>query len=278
MSFVDHGERTGEQLAPVRDDLRQPTSRASRRCRRIGLAATLLGALLVPGCGHSLGRLLADSGYCELRPPTTLLSPGTVVVMRRKDPLVVDIVCTAGEALGDGFEPLTSPSADVTDRLRRGQTFRLDTGAVAQIRGAAELRLVKRVELRLRDVRVLSLSDASVLRRSEQRDPACRQAIEAARAAGAEVAMIREVIQASVEYSVHFEASAGLDAAARLRLVQEMAPALGADVSTATESRVEGKALFWGAVEDMRLMGPGVVDGSSGRFVGPVPMQISATR
>ncbi|MCY0986458.1 hypothetical protein OV203_04975 [Nannocystis sp. ILAH1] len=253
--------------------MRSDAGREKVKGRRRRPGATLLVALLLSGCHPSPGRILADGGYSELRAPTRLLSPGTVVVMSRRDPLEVGILCTASEVLAGGVEPLVS-RPDITRRLRRGRSFRVDTDAVLPVRAATALSTVRRIDVRPLDVRVLSLPDAGVPRPIVPRTPACRQAIEAARAAGAEVAMVRAVLVADVAYSVRFKPGNRLPPASRLRVVKALAPGLGADVATASESRVEGRALVWGAIEDTRLIGPGVDERTSGRFAGPVPMDL----
>jgi hypothetical protein len=249
--------------------VRSDAGRGEVTGRRRRPGATLLVALLLSGC-HP-GRILADGGYSELRAPTRLLSPGTVVVMSRRDPLQVGVVCTAGEVLADGVEPIVS-RPDIARRLRRGRNFPVDTDAVLPIRVLTALIAVRRIDVRPLDVRVLSLPDAA--RPIVPRTPACRQAIEAARAAGAEVAMIRAVLVADFAYSVRFKPGNRLGPAERLRVVKTLAPGLGADVATASESRVEGRALVWGVVEDTRLIGPGVGERTSGRLAGPVPMDL----
>lgn len=245
------------------------------RIARGGAIAALLATPFLAGCRPTLSQILKDNGYCELRPPSRLVPPGTIVRMRRTDPLVVDIVCTARESLGEGFQPLSSPSAEIAERLRRGGAFRLRAGDLPALRGSASAELVESVDLAFLDVTVLSLSDASVLREIERREEPCLRAVAAARDAGAELALVREVIQATVLYTIELRAASSLDAPARLAAIQGLAAALGADASTATERTVKGEALFWGAVEDRRWMDASAPPGGPPvRLVGPVPMSV----
>src|SRR4051812_37195577 len=75
---------------------------------KVLLAASLLFLTACP----NLGELLRSYGYTELRPPSTLMMPGTIVWVRAKKPMTVGIVCTQQAAMGSAFMPLVSPTAE----------------------------------------------------------------------------------------------------------------------------------------------------------------------
>ncbi len=62
----------------------------------LGLMARALTATLAMGfCGNcdQLSRFIQSFGYTELRPPSTLLAPGTIVMVKSSYPFEASIIC-----------------------------------------------------------------------------------------------------------------------------------------------------------------------------------------
>ena len=63
------------------------------------VAVVLAGYLLLrPRPANTIGAVLTDNGYVELRPPSNLITPGAWVQVLGSDPLRLSIICEPQEA------------------------------------------------------------------------------------------------------------------------------------------------------------------------------------
>src|SRR5262245_50487804 len=86
---------------------KQPISRsAGLLFLGLGIAAAGFIYVMYQGAGRprtseALSEALTEYSFTELRPPSTLLAPGTWVEVVGKNPLKLGIICRPAEALGD---------------------------------------------------------------------------------------------------------------------------------------------------------------------------------
>jgi len=226
---------------------------------RLRLVGALAGVVSLPACGGAqttpnLQSVLGRYGYVALRPPSTLVPPGTIIQVRSREPLEALIVCTRAASLGPDVPIQQSPSADSALVSDVSQAFSLSASLPTLLSGKAAYSSIRDVTMSVTNVNVLEISDADVFEGITHRRPACTEAIESlAQQPNATISMVKSVISADVTYSVHYKDDASLDAGARQQLLTTLAGDLHADVGTSTADTLQGHALFWGVIDDVRL-------------------------
>lgn len=219
--------------------------------------ATLFAANLACSSSNP-GDIIRNYGYSELRPPSTLLPPGTIVSLRRVDPVEADLVCTQAQSLGQlaqsDVQQSTSATSEVAQRLTG--SFRISASYLEQIQARAQFTAVKSIELAFTNVHVLAISDTTVLQALPRRDASCTTAINLRLQRHEPVTMITDVIQANVQYNVRLETSASLSVEAQGEVMRALAASLGADLSTVSTTGFSGSGLFWGVRDDANLVDP----------------------
>ena len=195
----------------------------------------------------TLGALLDEHGFVELRPPSTLFMPGTVVSVVQEDPLRLRTICLPSEAFGpESREGVRwSNSADVDMDRVLGAEFGIGESGLRQLKAEGGIDSVRGVVFKLRNVKVAEMPDA-------QRSEECRDAIAGRLEAGDEVSVVRAVFVADAEYAVTFRA--GVNAEGRARATKSLALALQAVIQGNTLRRLVGKQLVWGLDEDSSLV------------------------
>ncbi len=210
-------------------------------------------ALFSSGCNETIGKVMSRYGFTELRPPSDLLSPGTIITISDADPLTADIVCTQEASLGP--DPLLQAS-EKTEREVAAQTktsFNISEDWLTTIRANAKYSAVEHITLTLTNVLVREVSEDTVFDRTTNRSAECVEAMESRVRNGQIVSMIRSIVGADVVYKVDFRSEADLYVSGKESLIKSLAKDLGADASTATSETVEGKGLFWGVHDDTWL-------------------------
>ena len=228
-----------------------------------------------PAAHQSFSDTLTQYGFVELRPPSTLLPPGTIVRLRSREPLQAQIVCTQKGALGATVEVQSSDSNSTSLGSRAEKSFQLEASAMPFLATKSAYQSIGSVVVQLSNVRVLEIADSTVYEGAAQRSESCRRAIDSLNADPAtQVSMIKSVLAADVSYGVEFKTSETLDAGSRLALVKALAVDLGADADSATAEQVKGSSLFWGVTDEIRLAQLGehaeaVAEPAGGSAAGP---------
>jgi hypothetical protein len=216
---------------------------------RVGLLASALTMTACPG----IGDMLRLYGYTEIKPPSTLFAPGTMVWVKKANPFEAGIVCTVSKSLGADFVPLQSPTQD--GRLTKATDTAVDLEAKYMdiVKGDVRFEAIKNITVKLNNPLIFEVNDVDVINAASNRDPVCKMAIEARREAKFKVTMIASSLQADVVYSVEWKTDTTLDVQAKIATLQNLALALGLDVHTFTATTMEGKALYWGIKDDAYL-------------------------
>lgn len=226
--------------------MRQPRHRLS------GLLV-LVAALLLSGCSRPIREQLKEFGFSEIQPPSTLLPPGTVIMVKQQDPLIVSIVCTAQNAYGAEIASKLVKSASTTSMKSSSLEGSFDMAAdyVKSVSGSAQGSSIERIGVTMANVGLDELPDDAVMASIKSRTPECRDAIKLRRASGAQVSMVKSVVAADVTYVIRYRSS--VDATVRADMTKQVAARLGLSGATASDASVAGTHLYWGIRDDMAL-------------------------
>lgn len=218
--------------------------------RRVLALAVCAGCL---SCGGSdLGDVLRKYGHSELRPPTTLAGPGTVVHILGTSPFEIGIVCQQHEVLLEQ-KPLDSTTSNLEFASNVAKTFELSGDYLNGLaRADAKYKSVKQVRLSLSDAHVLTVSDTQI--DMSKVSEICKERIKARLAQGQRVTVITSVLQADVVYSVQFDSAASAEVKAEV--ITGLRGAFGASTSESTAENIKGRGLFWGIREDSIFLNP----------------------
>ncbi|MGH7146466.1 MAG: hypothetical protein ACREIJ_00995 [Nitrospiraceae bacterium] len=221
--------------------------------KRAFLVMGCLLALLAGGCCNTLGKLLGKYGYIELRPPSTLLSPGTMITVEDEDPLKAGIICPQEASLGASLEVKTSNSSESKLAKEASTDFSVDAKFLTQLKESEKYSSIESVKLSLSNVVVHELPDSTVFEKVKNRSDSCVEAIKFRRAQDQDVAIVKSVLAADVVYVVEFSAQSRLEASVKETIVKDLAAELGVKNSTVTSNSIQGTGLFWGIKPDTKL-------------------------
>ncbi|MFG6432730.1 hypothetical protein [Roseateles sp. LYH14W] len=215
--------------------------------------ALLAATLLLSSCSQPIREQLKEFGFSEIQPPSTLLPPGTVIMVKQQDPLVVGIICTAQNAFGAEIANKLVKSASTTSMKSSSLEGSFDLAAdyVKSVSGSVQGSSVESIGVTMANVALNELPDDAVMSGVKSRTPECRDAIKLRRANGAQVSMVKSVVAADVTYMIRYRGS--VDAAIRADMTKQVAARLGLSGAAASESSVTGKHLYWGIRDDMAL-------------------------
>jgi hypothetical protein len=227
--------------------------------RHLAAAVPLLGLVIACG-GSDLGRVLHDYGYAELRPPSTLTPPGTIIA-RQSGWATPEILCPRDSALGMSVNVLSSDSKS-SDLARKTEgSFEVSADFLSQIKGDARYKTVETVKLRLMNTKVLALPLSEALDKAKNRSTGCGQAIQLKTRGGASVSMVYSVLQADVVYTVEFDTSIKIDVSTKDNIMKGLAAELGGTYGSSGTTTITGTSLFWGLVDDADMLGSEPVPG-----------------
>lgn len=218
-----------------------------------GLGAAL--AVLVVGCDATLGKTIRDyGGYSELRPPMTLVPPGTVIEVKQLDPVTLEIVCSQTASLGKDFRVPESPTYNQSLVQAVSKTFDVDADYLKQIKLDAKYSSVRNIQLTVSNAMVAQLSVDTVYANVIHRKPECQRAIDDYLADKRTISMITSILKADVTYSVEFDESIQLGVASKEEILKGLAAQLGAKYESRGGNRITGYGLFWGIKDDAKLV------------------------
>ena len=203
----------------------------------------------------TIGETLSQNGFVEIKPPSTLVPPGTWVTVLNPTPLHLSIICTPQNSLGlvDAIPLCKSVSADAQMLSKLNGSFELESSGLADVKGNAKFREVKTISFQLKNIRVVELPDEVVMQGLQNRVPHCREAIKFRVDNKQQVSMVKAVLIADVDYRVEFnrKLDSATEADLKKQLALEMDFRLGTGENGSTS--IIGRDLIWGIREDPRL-------------------------
>lgn len=236
-----------------------------RRLQWVHLIAAL--GLLIAGCSTTIGTVIKEYGYSELRPPNTYVGPGTVYAVRNGK--IEDIVCSSEGSVGKDFVALLSPTSSGELVSKAKGEFKLDASLLDEIKADAEGKYVKTIKLKTSNMSLKTATDDKIVAGVKSRTPDCWTAILTRQAGGERLTMVNSVLVGDVDYSVEFEENATLNAEVKKRILDKVAFTLGGSVGKTESSVVTGKNLFWGSHDSEMLMKYGKPPGQNGAALLP---------
>ncbi len=208
----------------------------------------VLGMSLPAGCkSPTLPDLFKDEGFAELRPPSRLIAPGSVVYKLSEDPLNVGIACTQMSSLGEDI-PLADSSSSSTN-FQKGvrRSFMLAPEDLGPVTAQAGYEKISTIQARLSNVHVYELPVSTLVDRLEYRADACKKAINLLVKQEKKVGLVTAVVEADAQYTIDFQQ--GISAEVQSELLGKLGGELGFENVSTTTSTVSGTKLFWGMRE-----------------------------
>jgi hypothetical protein len=217
--------------------------------RQRSAALVILSALGAASCGSGdLSGIPGELGHQELRPPTTLTPPGTVIVIRRHAPIEVAVVCTQDEVVKSGGGVVKSATKTVKFAEKTAGSFALGVDYLGSVGIDARASHVKSASMTLSNAEVWEIPDSAIAASLSTIGADCRKAIDVRLGHHRTVALVKSVLRADVVYTVNFDDT--VDASVKATLMTGLAAKLGGRVSSTRSWQVEGERLFWGLVTD----------------------------
>ena len=216
----------------------------------------LLSSTLLVGCAKQpgLNEAIQTYGYTSITPPSTLMTPGTVVYRIEQDPLQAGTICRAETVFGEEDITTQSSTASMVQELSQEGSFSLDVNLTSLLNGNANAEHIKNVNVTLKNATLIEVPLADAMKAiDENRQDYCAEAIEESIKQGREVSLIASVLRADVTYDVVLDTSAGLSAEASQELIEGLAVSMGLSASNVNNTNIEGTGLFWGARQDVEL-------------------------
>lgn len=199
--------------------------------------------------------ILAGSRFTELRPPSTLLAPGTWVQVLKRDPLHLSIICGPNDALGLSKNAVLPASDSILVEIKEklSPTFSLGADFVNTLTASADGRGVRSVTFSLKNIKLVEIDDKTVMEGFKNRSNACKDAIQYRYDKSDSASMIKSVLVADVEYTVSF--SGDISADVRAEIAEEAGAKLSAKISSSDENATHlvGSQLVWGTRDDSKL-------------------------
>lgn len=209
--------------------------------------------IFIAGCTNTnFGTLLAEYHYVEVRPPTTLWPPGTIVHVTRHDPLVLGVGCTADGFLGPNL--LIKPSSSSSQDLARkaSGTFSLDARYLETLKASGKYSDVEDIKLTFSNVSIFEVADETIFANLNNRTEACSKALSFRWTGRDEVSFVKSVLQADVIMQAKFSKETQLSASQKNAMLQSLAAELAINYSSSTNETMTGKSLYWGIRDEPR--------------------------
>jgi len=226
----------------------------------VPLAGFFLFKVLVFEKEVLIGDVLRQNGFTELRPPSTLVPPGTWMTVLSTNPFQLSIICGPETSLGLAGSNHLHSSASISTELMSSLSSQFDLGLdfLAQAKSDTRFAQIRNVSFQLKNIRLLEISDDSVLRGVQNRTPDCRDAIRFRVSGGEPVSMVKSVLIADVDYRVEFrrQLDTGTEADLKKQLALELDLRLASTQSGS--NNLVGRNLIWGIREDARLAKAGL--------------------
>ena len=197
----------------------------------------------------ALERTLSDIGFYPIRPPSTLVAPGSIYHVSR-DGKFYTLVCKADEQDTRAVMERSS-SEEMVARELQDVNYNLDAEPVGLINAKLKSDIIESVNYSLRDVSVLEIpleKNEEIFVKLTQRK-SCRDVIDRLLESGELVCQGQSVLSATVEYQVVTKGNLGNSAelAKNVPAVKDaLETALNASIAFDNGRLVSGTALHYG--------------------------------
>jgi len=206
------------------------------------------------GCPHA-SDFMRLYGYTEIRPPSGLLRPGSLVAITRRNPFEAKMICDAQASLGPEVSLVMSQTASGTLKKMQGQSSSLDASVLGMIKENARYKYVQNIDVTLQNVSIVEITDAAILESLGDRSDACAYAVRQRVSQGYTITMISSALVADVSYTVNWneEAQHELTETDKLNILHELSATLGGTAQQVTTAEIHATGLIWGIRDDEYL-------------------------
>ncbi len=217
------------------------------------IALSLLFVIRPWRTAPTLEATIESMGFTPLSPPSTLAKPGVLVVVTNREPLELQLVCSAEGSLGyvNEWEFLSSETISVTTQYSLDGDFALELEAAGLFGSSHAASAVSGVEVALTNTRILSISDEDVFMRLGSRRQTCSEALQFRYDNGHDVTMIRSVLVADARFVVRFKGESSTEL--RTEAINDLAMRVNGTMSSSDSNVVVGEQLYWGVRDDPDL-------------------------
>jgi hypothetical protein len=208
----------------------------------------------------SIGDVLRENGFVELKPPSTLVPPGTWMTVLSTNPFCLSIICPPENSLGlnasNRLQTSFSTSSKMMSKLRN--KFHVGSELLSRIQGNMSFAEVKSVSFQLKNIRIVEIPDDVVIAGLRNRALPCRDAIRFRTERKEAVSMVKSVLMADVDYQVEFKRDLKSNTQAELK--KKVALELDGRLASDQEGSrtIVGRNLIWGIREDANLAKLGI--------------------
>lgn len=224
------------------------------RLRQLSYLLLLCATAAYTGCPHA-GGIIREFGYSEIRPPSTLLWPGTMVSVTSSEPFEARIICAAEASLGHNLRFLQSRTTNGSLRKLNHQKFSLDGATLAGLKSQEHFQSVQDIAIVLDNAQIIELSDDAVLAGLKDRSAACRLAVRQRVRAGHVVTMISSALVGDMKITVSWDRSHGgkNDVSNRALVMKDLAVMFEGEVTSKLSGELHSRGLVWGVRDDAWL-------------------------
>lgn len=201
----------------------------------------------------AVGTVLKTYGYVELKPPSTLLMPGSLVYVRDQDPFVAGLICDPAASLGPAYKPRVSRTASTQISKLNGAHMTIGADALVAFQVSAKLEAVHSVEADLTNGVVYEIDDTDVLEHLTARTGACAEALHARLGGKFSVTMISSALVGDVTYTVNWRQDVALTVTAKVAALNALTGELGGEHNN--KDTISAIGLVWGIRDDKFLAG-----------------------
>jgi hypothetical protein len=211
-----------------------------------------------------IGKILEKYGYTEIKPPSTLVQPGTWVSVLNKNPLHLNIVCTPTKDVLDKTI-IKSDSIDTNMMSKLSGLFEMEGEKLDVIKGKTNFKEVKNISFRLKNIQLLELPDEVIFEKIvPSLSESCKKSIKFHFDAKEEVSIITAVLVADSDYQV--ELSHEMENKTASDLKGQLALETNSRLSNDESSNIIGKNLIWGIRDNPRYASAGLFTPPTGGF------------
>lgn len=196
-------------------------------------------------------------GFTEIRAPSTLYAPGSLLLVENKEPYEAQLLCDVNEVLGVGYKPTISRTVTIGTTKKRSRTLTFNVDAATLAGGNVDVHAIRSVKVQMKDPRIMTVTAADVWARRKNISQNCLDALAALedfdKSSKKKITMVRSVIAADASYSVDWDENAGLDVHAKVAQLESLAADLRLDASRVGSRTLSAQGVYWGIKDDMFL-------------------------
>ena len=196
-------------------------------------------------------------GYTEIRAPSTLYPPGTLVYLESREPFEAEIICDANEVLGEGFVPRESRTVTVGSTKQKSRTIKFNVDAAALAGGNVDIHAIKNIKVQMTNPRIYYITFSDLDRRLPYVQNRCLRQIAQLRRSiknfDKRLTMVSRVLAADASYTVDWDEGAGLDAYAKIAQLENLAADLQLSATRVGSKTISAAGVYWG-IQDLQEM------------------------